>query len=253
MLCGFLIGCDQAALIKKFTPPEDESFARSYVDSLRQGKFDEITRNLDPSVANLNIQGKLAEMAALIPAENPMSVKVVGVNLSRTKEYRTTTITLEYQFPSKWLLVEVVTQRGGRAFSVVGFHVTPISDSVENLNRFTLVGKSFVQYSILILAISSFGFSLYVLILCIRTKGVKRKWLWMIFILVGVEKVAVNWGTGQLTFGVLAINIPCAIAGFTPYGPWTIGVLVPIGAILFFDRQRRRKTASELISPTPQT
>jgi hypothetical protein len=236
-------------LMKKFTPRDDELRARTYFDQLRQGKFDQIVSDLDPSEVTPSVRDKLVEMASLIPAEAPVSVKVVGAHVFRNPESSTTSITMEYQFPSKWLLVEVTTQKKGEASTVVGFHITPQSDSLENLNRFTLVGKSAIQYLILTLAVGSLTFSFYVLILCIRTKGVNRKWLWMLFILVGVEKVAINWKTGQLTFGVIAINIPSATAGHPLYGPWTVSVFLPLGAILFLNRQRTIKIPGKPVPP----
>jgi hypothetical protein len=252
-----LVGCNQEALVKFWTPPEAESTARSYVDLLRQGQFDQIERDLDPSIVDPNLPDTLAKMAAIFPAGDPQSIKVVGVNtevgVNISHPQNTSRITLEYQFPNKWLLVSVATEKKGGFFSIVDFHVTPIPDSLENLNKFTLVGKSTVQYSILILAVCSIVFSFDVLILCIRAKDVKRKWLWLIVVLVGVEKVAVNWNTGQLTFGVLSIYLPTAIATRDPYGPWTIGVCVPLGAILFLLRQRKLKIAGRSIPPPVQS
>jgi hypothetical protein len=245
--CAFLFGCDPTAQINKFVPPGAESAARNYFDLLRQGKFDQITHDFDPSVRD--VPGTLAEMATLIPAETPESVKVVGANTFRSPEYSTTSITLEYQFPSKWLLVDVTTKKTGDISTITGFHVGVLRDSLENLNRFTLSGKSAVQYAILILAICSLVFSFYVLSLCIRAKDVKRKWLWMLFILAGVGSVAVNWRTGELTFHLLSIYIPCAFANRPPYGPWTVAAFLPLGAILFFNRQRRTRISAGSIPP----
>ena len=257
VFCASLVGCNQSAFVKFWTPPEAESTARGYVDLLRQGQFDEIERDLDPSIVDPNVRDTLAKMAAIIPPGNPMSIKVVAVNtdvgvvIYNFKDKSQKSITLEYQFPNKWLLVNVTTEKE-RGW-IVDFHVTPISDSLENLNKFTLVGKSTVQYSILILAGCSLVFSFYVLTLCIRTKDVKRKWLWLIVVLVGVEKVAVNWKTGQLTFGVLSIYLPTAIATRNPYGPWTIGACIPLGAILFLRRQRKLKIAGGSIPLSVQS
>ena len=245
--CAFLFGCDPASQINKFVPPGAESTARNYFVLLRQGKFNQIADDFDPSVPN--VRAALIEMATLVPAETPESVKIVGANTFRSPEYSTTSITLEYQFPSKWLLVDVTTKKTGEASTVTGFHVSVLRDSLENLNRFTLVGKTAIQYLILILAVCSLTFSFYVLILCIRTKDVNRKWLWMLFILAGVEKVAVNWKTGQLTFGILSINIPSATASHPLYGPWTIAVFLPLGAILFLNRKRKMKISGETIQP----
>lgn len=247
--CAFLGGCDEAALMKKWTPPGDESTARSYVDLLRQGKFDQIERDLDPSIADSNTRDTFAKMAAIFPIENPESVKVVSASILHGQDYSTTGITFEYQFPSKWLLVDVTTRRKGDVSTVLGFHVRPMADSLENLNKFSLSGKSAAQYLTLTFAVSSLLFSVYILVLCIRTKIGKTKWLWMLFILVGVGKLAVNWTTGEFTFTPLAFQIPCVSAMRPFYGPWTIAAYLPVGAVLFLNHRWKMKITGKLIEP----
>lgn len=242
-LCLLLVGCDEAALMKKWTPPEAESIARKYVDLLREGKLDLIERDLDPSIMDSDVGGTFAKMAAMFPAEAPESIRVVGAHVLHRPESTATNITLEYQFPKKWLLVDLTTQRTRNVSTIVGFHVQPLRDSLQNLNRFTLVGKSTDQYLFLIIAIGSLLFSLYVFVLCIVTKNEKRKWLWMLFILLGVSKLAVNWTTGQWNVTLLAIQIPCAMATAPLYGPWTVAASAPLGAILYLIRREKIRTA----------
>lgn len=248
--CVLLVGCDQATLMKKWTPPEAESIARSYVDLLRQGKLDQIERDLDPSLADSNAHDTFTKMAAFFPAEVPVSVKVVGAHVFHGQEYSTTDISLEYQFPSKWLLVSVVTRRQGDISTVIGFHVTPMSDSLENHNRFSVVGKSPLQYLTLACDVGSLLFTLYVFALCIRSTDMKPKWLWLIIVLVGVGKFAVNWGTGEWTYQLIAIQIPCFSMIRTPYGPWTVAAYVPLGAIAFLHRRWKMKITGESIPPS---
>jgi hypothetical protein len=249
LFSALLVGCDRDSLIKKFTPPEDESNARNYVDLVRQGKFDQVEPHLDPSIADANIGDTLAKVAAFFPAENPESIKVVGVDVSQGQELTTTSITLEYQFPSKWLLVNVATQRKDDVTTILGFHVNTTPDSLENLYRFTLVGKSAIQYLILALAVCSLLFSGYVLVICVRTRALNRKWLWALFVLVGIGRLAINWTTGQCTFNVLSIRIPCAQASANFYGPWTVAVYLPLGAILFLNHRWKMRVTGELIDP----
>jgi len=247
--CAFLVGCDQAALMKKFTLPEDESIAKSYVELLRQGKFDQIEHDLDYSLIDSNLRNTLSKMAAFFPAESPESVKVVGAHVYRDPQSSKVEITLEYQFPSKWLLVSVTTQKNGDVRTVIGFNVTPIEDSLENLNKFTLVGRSALQYLTLVGDVSSLLFTLYVFALCIRSKDMKPKWLWLIIVLVGVGKFAVNWGTGQWTYQLIAIQIPCFSMTRTLYGPWTVAAYVPLGAMVFLHRRWKMKITSASIPP----
>jgi len=250
MACAFLIGCDQATLMKKFTPPEEESIAKGYVELLQQGKFDQIEHDLDSSLMDPNVRSTLSKMAASFPAERQESVKVVGAHLYRDQQSSKAEITFEYEFPSKWLLVNVTTQKSGDVRTVLGFKVTPIADSLENLNRFTLVGKSALQYLTLMCDVGSLLFTFYVFALCVRSTDVKTKWLWLIIVLVGVGKFAVNWGTGQWTYQLFAIQIPCFSMTRPFYGPWTVAAYVPLGAIVFLHRRWKMKITGESI-PTP--
>jgi hypothetical protein len=235
--------------MKKWVPAEDETISRNYVDLLRQGKFEQIEHDFDPTVVASNPEETLGQMAAIFPNEIPESTKVVGAYVFHGPEYSTTDITLEYQFKNKWLLANVVTKRQNNVFTVLGFHVNSVRDSLENQNRFTLLGKGGVQYLILALAICSLMFSLYVLVLCVRTRNVKAKWLWILFILAGVGRLAVNWTSGEWAFSVLAIHIPCATAGHPLYASWTVEVFLPLGAILFLNHRWKMKVTGEVIDP----
>jgi len=61
-------------------------------------------------------------------------------------------------------------------------------------------------------------------------------------------RVAVNWETGQLTFGILSIYFPFVVLGsHIPYGSWTIGVCIPLGAMLFLRQQKKLRISGESI------
>ena len=235
--------------MKKFTPPEDASIAKGYVELLQQGKFDQIEHDLDSSLIDSNVRNTLSKMAAFFPAESPESVKVVGAHIHRDQQSSKVDITFEYQFPSTWLLVNVTTQKNGDVRTVIGLNVTPIADSLENLNKFTLVGKSAFQYLTLTCDVGSLLFTLYVFALCVRSKDMKPKWLWLIIVLVGVGKFAVNWRTGQWTYQLSAIQIPCFSMTRPLYGPWTVAAHVPLGAMVFLHRRWRMKITGESIPP----
>jgi hypothetical protein len=246
LFLAVLSGCNPATLMQKMVPQEDEAISRRYVDDLRQNRLNQIEQDMDPGLKDSNMHGTLASMAAMFPAQEPVSTKVVGFR-SFLGNVRGTDITLEYEFPEKWLLAEVVTQKSGGVTTIVGFHVTPIADSLENLNRFTLVGKGATQYAILSLAVLAPLFSLSVFVLCIKTRMGKKKWLWLIFIVLGIGKLIVNWTTGQVFFTPLAIQVPAAGANAQLYGPWLVYVSLPLGAIIFLIMRK------SLVGPVQQT
>src|SRR5262249_53140877 len=233
-----IIGCDQATMMNRITPPEEESVARGYVELLRQQNLEKIKHELDPSLVDDDVQAKLSAMAAFFPAESPKSVKIVGANVSQGQQMSRACIAFEYQFTSKWLWVSVTTERKDGIRSVVGLCVTPIADSLENLNRFTLTGKSAIQYLTLMGAVGCTLFTFYVFALCARSRDFRAKWLWMIIVLVGVGKFAVNWGTGEWTFQLVAVQIPCFEMARYLYQPWRVAGFVPVGALFFLLQHR---------------
>jgi hypothetical protein len=56
----------------------------------------------------------------------------------------------------------------------------------------------------------------------------------MVFILVGVGRLTVNWTTGQLYVMPFAVHLLSGGASTFGYAPWMIYVSLPIGAIIFF-------------------
>ena len=249
VVCASLAGCSPATFMKMFVPPQDESNAKEYVDLLREGKFEQIEREMEPVYVNSNTRDVLMQMAAVFPDETPQSIKVVGAESRSRTGNGTADMTLEYQFPSKWVLVTVRTLKMDGTTTILGFHVGAMDDSLEQQYRFKLSGKSAVQYSILVSAVGSLLFSFYAFALCIRTKIEKRKWLWLLICFVGVFRLAVDWTSGQWTFTLLGISIPSFMASRPFYGPWTVAAYFPLGALLFLNKRWKMKITGELIPP----
>jgi hypothetical protein len=238
----FLTGCSrsliepvEAYMINKATPPEDEAMVKNWVQRLREGKFGEIERDLDPSLQSDDLPEKLTSMARLLPAQQPTSAKVIGYGVVDDADSSSTiTTTLEYEFPHEWLLATLVKQDHAGTIMVTGFDIDPIPDSVENHNRFTLIGKDSEQYVVLFLALAALGISLYAFIACLRTKMGKWKWLWAILCFVGLGRLAVNWTTGATGFTAICIGVPPVGAAMVPlYSPWMVYTSLPVGAVLF--------------------
>jgi len=254
-----LVGCDQASMMKKMTPPEGESVAKNYINLLRQKNFEQIEKDTDQSINNPNLHTTLVEMAEMIPNRDPDSVKVVGSHVFHGPEVSSTNITFEYQFQQKWLLINVATQKKGGITSIIGFNVSPITDSMVNTNRFTLSGKSLLHYIVLALAIIIPSFTLFALIVCIRTKIEKRKWLWVIFVISGLTIFSIDWTTGQWKFNPLYVQFLGASAFAPLYGSWKIGISLPLGAIVFLlkrkgmsKRQDHAENTDESVNAIPE-
>jgi hypothetical protein len=238
VLVVLLSGCGQASLMNAMTPSGDQQNAKSYIDLLRAHKYEQIENALDPSIKSDNTHDLLVHMASMIPAQNPISTKVVGTNTFKSTSLYKSNITFEYQYPNQWLLINVAVKKEGDVSTIIGFNVKPLGNSIENTNKFTLVDKGILQYAVLGAAVLAALLSLFALILCIRTKIPKRKWLWIVFILVGVGGFAVNWTTGQWRIMPIYVQLFSASAFAPLYGAWTISVSLPLGAIWFLLKRK---------------
>jgi len=244
-----VVACSQEDWMRKIAPPEQQAIARNYIEQLRNLDFSDIEKAVDPSIAGDMQGGMLEKMAALIPAGAPGSVKLVGANKFTSNQVGTTlNLTYEYQIGEKFVLINVARKIKDGADTIVGFRVQPLASSLETLNRFTLSNKNALQYGVLAAAIGATVFTLYALIVCIRTKMQRRKWLWILFILFGFGKFMVNWTTGAWDFMIFYAQLFSASAGAAFFSPWIISVSLPVGAVFFLSWRKKLGATSSAAS-----
>jgi hypothetical protein len=243
LLLSVLSGCN-AKSVMDHVAPETVQELKTNFDHLRHGQYDQVESALDPGIERSSARTNLTKMAALIPAQEPVSVKTVGA-FARcdTRTGCDTRVTVEYEFPTKWVITQMVVHSKDGKSTVTSFRVQQESESLEAANRFTLRGRRPVQYLILGAGIVSIAVMIYALVLCIRTPMRKRKWLWIIVTLLGVGKLGVDWTTGQISYHILWIAILPAGMGSQLYGAWIVTVSLPLGALLFLVRRERLRKA----------
>jgi hypothetical protein len=157
----------------------------------------------------------------------------------RMDDSSTVNLTFEYGFSGKWIVSNVAVKREGGKTTIVGFNVIPQPMSLEEQNKFTLSDKTPIQYLVLALAVTYPLLTLGALVVCIRTKLKGRKWPWVVFVILGIGKFAVNWTTGQWAFTPISVVLFSASAVAPLYGQWTLAVSLPLGAITFLLLRRR--------------
>jgi hypothetical protein len=232
LACSALTGCHPGPL-EEYAPKEDVAVAKAYIDDLRQHRFSEIEAVADPSIQSQDLPAALPKMSAAFPSGEPKSIKIVGVNIGRSPYFSSINLTFEYEFASTWVLTNVAIQKKDGKSTIFGISAYQMADSLENTNRFTLHGKSVGAYVFLACAVLVFLLSLGALGLCIFTRGLKRKWLWILFIIFGFCTFSMNWTTGMMAFKPISIQL-FGVGAFAPlYSAWTISVAMPIGAIVF--------------------
>jgi hypothetical protein len=239
LVAAMAAGCNQSDMMKAMVPPADQQTATHYIDLLRQHQFDPIEKDIDPSIRPPNMHDVLVHMAAEMPPQNPVSVKVIGFNRSIVNGVGSTNVTFEYQYPDRWLMANVAIKKANGVSTIIGLNVNPLPQSLEASHQFTLGGKTAVYYGVLALAALAVIVTFFALVLCVRTRIAKRKWLWIIFILVGFGKFSLNWTTGHWVFMLLSIQLFSASAFSQMYGPWIVSVSFPLGAVCFLVRRKQ--------------
>lgn len=228
--------CDQKAAFEKSIPKEQEKSSKDYIELLQKRDYEAVELQIDPSVRIGLLRSKLEEMAAYFPAGKPIAVQTIGAETFITPEAEIRNLTFQYQYPDKWVMVNVASSRSKKSgeTTVVGFNVYPLKESIERINRFTFDGKGVKHYAVLLAAIVVPIFILGTLVVCIRTPMQRRKWLWVLVVLSGIGQVAFNWTDGALRINPLTVQLfGCGIMKFGLYAPWLMFFTFPIGAIVF--------------------
>lgn len=249
-----ICGCNTNDFLRnsmnKMAPDDDEALAKECLTALRNGDFEIVKTHLDPQIIKPNIESDLTKISKIFAHGEPIAIELVGCNVFSSSEKRRTSLTYQYQFPDAWVLAAVTIDTSGESKTLMGVNVNPLPKPLGELNAFTLSGKSVKHYILLALAVAVPVFIVWTIVLCARTK-IRKKWLWIIFILVAVAKLNLNWTTGQMGFQPIAFQIPgSGIAKMGLYAPWILTISFPLGAIMFLIK-RRKLIASALEEKDP--
>jgi hypothetical protein len=240
------IGVDCSNIISK----EDSAFADRYFDWLSGTDFDKAGEMIEPKMRLQMVSLKDGFQKAF-SAVKPFEKKMIGcfVNYFKSSDVSTRSVNLSYEWSStdKWYTGNLAWRESGNSKEVYGLHIDPLRAPLEKLHAFTFKNKGVLHWSFLIVSVLNPLLILWALVVCIKTKPLKRKWLWILFIIVGFIQTNLNWTTGAIKINPLSFTI--FGSGFshpTEYSPWIFMISVPIGAIVFL--LQRRKLATETLS-----
>lgn len=238
-LMPLLFGCDQQKMLEKFIPQEESAIAQQIISQLTEKDYDSINKQLDPELKDKFNQKLLDQISALLPTDKPKNIVIIGSNTSKFNNQSTYNLTYEYEYIDKWLLANVVLKKKDNNISIIGLHFTPLKQSLKETNKFTFKDKSLIHYLVFALAVTIPIFIIYSFMICIKTPIQKRKWLWLLFIAVGIVQFSFNWTDGS--YMIQPISFLLFGSGFfyaAPYAPVIFKIAFPLGAIMFlFKRQ----------------
>ena len=186
------IGCfDEKAMIQKFAPKDDDEFARQFIDLIRQARYEEADPMLDPAVAAQAGATGLSQLHGVVDHGDPIAVELVGANVGFFKPWdgsaskRQTNLTYQIQFKDAWAVAAFTVETSPTGRHISGANFQPLPDSMQALNRFSFNNKSVIHYVFLFACVAVPLFVIVTVVVCFRSR-MRRRWLWIIFILFGI-------------------------------------------------------------------
>ena len=232
-------GCDYQSMMQKFIPKEENRLALTYLEQLSKGDYREINKHLDPSTQGTDTAQIFAHMTALFPREAPREVNTVGASTNIINGVRTVQLTYQYKYTHSYLLASISFKKVKNSTTITGININPLSKPLEEINKFTFKGKGITHYIVFALTVAMPVLTIIALYLCAKTPIPKMKWLWMLFIALGVTQITINWTTGHIVFSPIAVQLLSASffkAG--PYGPLSLSFSIPVGIIVFMLKRK---------------
>lgn len=253
--CVALLALSVAACQAVLPDEASRGVEREMYAAVRSGDDGMVARLSAPNLATPESRAQLVKIRALLPPGAPEHSKLVGWNLwSPNNGEATAMLVSEHDYGERVVLAQTNLIKFGKPerWQVQGFHVQVATDAELAVNDFGLVGKQPGQYLFLVAAVLSPLAMIAALVKVIRTKGLRRKWLWGIGAFFGVTSLQMNWATGAIVFDALTVQLLGAGAGsgLSRFDPWFITMTLPVGAALILGglwanpARARRKDAS---------
>jgi hypothetical protein len=211
---------------------------------------------LTPEMAKTATPELWAKIRAYVPAGKVVGRKALGTATFSSPSGRAVNATDEYDFGDRTALVQTQLElpAGSAQWRISGFHVQTATAKELEANRFLAAGKPPLQYLGLLAAICSPMLMIAALVKVIRTKGLRRKWLWGILAFVGLTSFQMNWTTGQVNFNPLTVQLIGfgVVKALSAFAPWIITMTVPIGALLILTGVWGNPKRAKPRPPTPE-
>lgn len=246
-------GCSRESaskFVKSMASEEEQARAVKVIQTLREGTAAQARALMNPKCNQATSDTDLHQLKEQIADINPADGVLVSYFSEKNIGGGNSQTTLNYEYKlndHSYRIVSVLLDTSSKPATLLGCHLANSKVSALAVSSFDLKNKPPINHIIFVLAILIPLFSLFALIQCIRTK-VRRKWLWILFILFSFGSISLNWGTSDLHFTLVQFQLFGAGCGQGVGGPWMLTIGFPLGAIWFL---AKRKALT--LTPTPET
>lgn len=243
LLIGLLLslaGCSLSDWNDRVSSPEDRALALRTIDGLRSGKLDTLKVDIEPTVFVQTVAGR-DKFAVPLSTPGTPTLVTVSSNTVSDGSGTVTTKALNYEFGAgkTWVIMQVMLRMAGQRREVIGWNVTPTNARPTTIGDFSFNGKGPIHFAWIAAMIATILVIVAAFVQGFRSKGIKRRWLWMLGSAFGFGQFSLNWATGA--WFVQPIHVSLLGAGFfgpSPFDPWILSFSLPIVAVVFLMRRR---------------
>lgn len=232
--------------------PADDLFARAYLDTLLQRRYDRVAARLLPGLPDSGLSETLAKIRDELPAV-PKRPMLVGIEQAQIESVTATILIYEVHGQSEYSVARIgVARELGLAY-LSGLHAQRLPAPFSQMNALTFAGKGPGHLIVFAVAIGLVAFSFFTAFYVLDSR-MPQRWLWAPLALVGASQVVFNWSTGAVAFSWFAVRVPVIGMGrLGAVGPWFLVVALPVGAFIAFERARRyRRVVGAAAQPDAQ-
>ncbi|MCB0699211.1 MAG: hypothetical protein H6551_03235 [Chitinophagales bacterium] len=234
-----LASCSTQQLAEKYVDKEKDKYAREFIQQMIDGDTTVLSK-LDTSIINPYTRENMNYLFSLLYHKQVEEIEVIGFTKNiagdKTGKY---SVRYQYKLKNNYAFIELVSIERNNETKVYGFNVNIDKSPFNEKAKFTFKGKGVKHYLALLLAIGVVVINIVSIVYVFKT-DVRRKWLWVLLIIVLNIGFTFNWHFGNFYWNKLHFQF--LGSGFKQgdiNAPWDIYISIPIGAILFWLKRRK--------------
>jgi len=231
---------------------EVHEYAQNYLNRLWSGDIDYCYNQLSKQYQDKDSRKFLQETYTKLKDKklvNSTIVKYTWLKRPFNDSGASYGINYEYEYNDTWVYYSFNLQEKNGKISILGLNISPFDDSLRAVHAFTLENKEVTHYIFLFWMILVPVFILLSAVFVFKTP-LRRRWLWLIFVLFGFVSIYLNWSTGEVGFQFLSFRL--LGASFVKQGvvaPWIFSFSIPLGAVLFWFKRAEILKKQEEVEP----
>jgi hypothetical protein len=233
--------CSAEQWNERLSTPEEREAAERVIELFREGEVEALEPLMEPDLFEETSKIPKSQLSALA-VQGDLELVTVNSNSFTTNGQTSTTKGFNYQYGSgsKWFLFQVLFREADGKSLVNGWHATPFDIKPTTASNFSFSGKGFIHFFWIGAMVISTSIIVFAVIVAVRSKGMKHRWLWVVGCLFGLVQFSLNWTTGEWAFQPLYFSL--LGSGFiqaSPFDAWILNFSLPIIAIIFLWRRSR--------------